>query len=116
MNSLKYINSILRNESTLVVIIKRSEPDFWGHTTIGHIAYVLKKKKDCLIITKKEILYMIRSKLKKKIQYLDFSEIRFNHMNDNMYYKDLDNNEQHIKLDELRITYGEIQYLKKKLN
>ncbi|MFP4845292.1 hypothetical protein [Winogradskyella sp. PE311] len=116
MNSLKYINSILRNENTLVVIIKRSEPDFWGYTTIGHLAYVLGKKKDCLIITEKEILYLIRSKLKKKVKYLDFSEIRFNHMNDNMYYKDAGNNEQSIKLDELRITYEEIQYLKSKLN
>lgn len=116
MSSLKYVNSILRNENILVVIMKRSEPDFWGHTTIGYIAYVLGKKKDCLIITEKEILYMIRSKLKKKIQYLDFSEIRFNHMNDNIYYKDLDNSDQHIKLDELRITYDEIQYLKSKLN
>jgi hypothetical protein len=59
---------------------------------------------------------MIKVKLKKKVQYLDFFEIWFNHMNDNMYYKGIGKNERYIKLDELKITYEEIQYLKSKLN
>ena len=116
MNSLKYINTLLRSETILLLIMKESEPDFWGHTTIGRIAYSLNKKKDCLLITEKEIFYMIRSKLKNKIQYKGFENIHFNHMNDRLYYIDINDNEQSLHLLDLRITYEEIQYLKSKLN
>ena len=115
MNSLKYIDSILQNEKTLIKIEKKSEISFWAWQYFSILSYFMGRGKDLLLITKKRIIYMIDSELIKDIEYLEFSKINFNVMTSRIHFIDKEEKERYIGLNDIRLSYQEIQYLKNKL-
>ncbi|MEP1488686.1 MAG: hypothetical protein ABJK28_09685 [Algibacter sp.] len=116
MNSLKYINSIHKNERSFFFIKKISESGFWDNTIFGLIQFILNRDKDYFSITNKRIVYLVKNKLIKNSEYSDFSKIKFNSNNDQISFKNLHNQTKAISLRKLRMTYEEIQKLKKTLN
>lgn len=106
----------MKNEECLVKIEKKSEIGFWDWQLFSWLSFFMSRGKDLLIITKKRIVYMINNELIKDIEYLDYSKINYNVMTSRIHFIDKEEKERYIGLNDLRVTYEEIQYLKSKLN
>ncbi|MBO6879005.1 hypothetical protein [Winogradskyella sp.] len=106
----------MKNEECLVKIEKKSEIGFWDWQLFSWLSFFMSRGKDLLIITKKRIVYLINNELIKDIEYLDYSKINYNVMTSRIHFIDKEEKERYIGLNDLRVTYEEIQYLKSKLN
>ncbi|WP_299519909.1 hypothetical protein [Winogradskyella sp.] len=115
MDSLNYINSLLKGEY-IVKIEKESEIGFWDWQYFSWLSFFMSRKKDLLLITEERIVYMIGSEIIKNIEYNDFSKITFNVMTSRIHFTDLEHRKRYIGLNDFRVTYEEIQYLKSKIN
>ncbi|RYH75644.1 hypothetical protein EVU94_01410 [Flavobacteriaceae bacterium 144Ye] len=109
----KLVDSIIKNEDILIKLVKKSEESLLEHLTLLGL---LTNRKDILIITNKRILLVSKSKVIKNKEYTNFSKIKFNPLNHNLSFEDNDSLKQFINLNNFRISYKEIQYLKSKLN
>ena len=116
MNSFKYINSILRNEKEIFIIKKTSERGFLDNTIFGFIHLIRNRDKDYFLITDKRIIYLIKNKIINNSEYINFSKITFNSNSDSISYINKNNDKQNINLRNLRLSYEEIQKIKKFLN
>lgn len=112
MNSLTYINDILRKEKCLLIIAKDAEYGLWKNRYFGG-SRINNINKDYLIITEYRILYIINNKTIIEDKYSDFSTITFNSTNDTISYNG--NDQQTIHLKSFRLDYEEIQEIKKVL-
>ncbi len=116
MNSRIYINSILENEKNIFFINKNSESGFWDNTIFGLINLIRYRDKDYFLITDKRIVCLIKNILIKNSKYSDFSKIKFNSNDDSLWFFDDEGKEQRLNLRGMRLSYEEIQKLKKTLN
>ncbi|UAB74374.1 hypothetical protein [Mesoflavibacter sp. SCSIO 43206] len=113
---MKNFFSLIKDENILLKIKKKSQASFWEYQILGLFYYLFNLSFDYFIITEKKIVYVIKNKLIKIDEYSDFSTLEFNSKNDIFYYKNIDNQEQKLNLKRLRLSYEEIQKIKKVLN
>ncbi|WP_040278380.1 hypothetical protein [Psychroserpens damuponensis] len=116
MDSLIYISSVLKNEKIIVKIKKKSDIGFWKYQFFGFLSMCLNSSKDFFIITENKIILLLDDKLIKKLEYLNFSQIKFNAASSELHFINSENKNKSLNLSRLRLTYEEIQYLKSKLN
>lgn len=116
MNSLKYIKSILQKENKIFLFKKTSESDILDNTLIGLLYFVLNKDKDYLLITDKRIVHLVKNRLIKNSEYNNFSNIKFNSNSDTIDFENIENEKQILYLRNFRLSYEEIQKLKKAIN
>ncbi len=83
---------------------------------LSALFFFVRKKIDELIITDKRIILTIANKVICNVVYKDFSTIKYNSMDNRVDFIDINNNKRHIGLKSFRITFDEIQHLKKTLN
>ncbi|TYA84099.1 hypothetical protein [Seonamhaeicola marinus] len=116
MNSFKYINSILEKEEQKFFLKKASERGFIDNSLIGLLYFILNKDKDYFLITNKRIVCLVKNRLVLNSKYNNFSNIEFNSNNDNIKFENSENKAKSLSLRSFRLSYEEIQKLKKILN
>ncbi|MDY2587018.1 hypothetical protein [Winogradskyella aquimaris] len=108
--------SLIKDEIIILKIKKKSEASFWEYQILGLFCYLFNLGFDYFIITDKKIVYVIKDELLKVAEYKDFESLQFNSNNDVFSFRNLDNQEQTLNLKRLRLSYEEIQKIKKTLN
>ncbi|WP_298346212.1 hypothetical protein [uncultured Algibacter sp.] len=116
MNSSRYVKSILKTEEDIFLIRKKSEPGFWNNIIFGLLSLILNRDKDYFLITNERIVLLVKNKLIINSNYEEFSKIQFNSNNDTISFKNYNSNERQRSLKSLRLSYEEIQKIKKVLN
>lgn len=109
------IETYLKNEKELLFIKKRAEIGFWDYQILGLFSFILNRKNDCLVITDKRVVYSLEDEFIKNIKYKGFSNIKFNSLNDELTLMNEKNEINIINLKGLRLSYEEIQKIKKAL-
>lgn len=107
---------IIRGEDVIIKIKKKSEISFWQYHILGLLSLFLNNTHDYFFITERRILLVVKKEIITNIEYHDFDKISFNSLNDSLKISIKENEKQTISLKRLRLSYEEIQYLKKKLN
>ena len=107
---------IIRGETINIKIKKKSDISFWQYHILGLISFLTHNSYDYFFITEKRVLLVIKNELIINIEYENFDKISFNPLNDTLNISFKEKEEQTIPLKLLRLSYEEIQYLKKKLN
>jgi hypothetical protein len=115
MNSINKISFVSKNEKILLLIKKRAEIGFWDYQILGLFSFLLNRKNDYLLITNKRVVYSLNDELNKTINYKDFNNIKFNSLNDELSLRNEKDENKIINLKGLRLTYEEIQKIKKVL-
>ena len=113
----KAIKNILRDEDQVIFLKKKSEPSFIDTFIFGFFAYLLKGNAyDYFIITSKNIVTIRKSKVLTNIEYNTDEKIIFNSIKPDITVIDLENNKITIELSFIRLTYEEIQDIKRILS
>lgn len=107
---------IIKGEETLFKIKKKSEIGFWHYQILGLFSYFVNKSSDYLIITDRRILIVIKDEILNNIEYKDFPKIKYNSISGILSFQNTLNKTKNLSLKKLRLTYEEIQLLKKKLD
>ncbi|WP_282134355.1 hypothetical protein [Seonamhaeicola maritimus] len=116
MDSVKYINSILKKEQNIFLLKKSSVPGILDNTLVGLAYLILNRNKDYLLITNKRIVCLVKNRLITNEEYNSFSKIQFNSSSDKIIFENLENKKQNLGLRKFRLSYEEIQKLKQILN
>jgi hypothetical protein len=107
---------IIRGETIIVKIKKKSDISFWQYQILGLLSLFINNSKDYFFITERRVLLIVKNEIITNIQYQNFGKISFNPLNDTLKISIKENEEKIITLKPLRLSYEEIQYLKKKIN
>lgn len=111
------IKKILRDEEQIVFLKKKSESNLLDTVILGFIVYLLRGNAyDYFIITNRRIITIRRNKFLTNIEYKTDKKLIFNSIKPDITGVDLDNNNTTIELSFMRLTYEEIQNIKKTLN
>ncbi len=113
----KEIRKILKNENQVFFLKKQSEPGFLDSFILGFMVYLIKGNDyDYLIITNRRIVTIRRNKVLTNVEYKTDKKLIFNSIKSEITGLDLENNNITIGLSFIRLTYEEIQNIKKILN
>ena len=103
---------IIKEETILLKLKKKSDIGFWHYHILGLLSFFTNNQLDYLFITNKRILILIKD----NIAYTGFEKLKFNSINNTLSFIDTNNQQQQLSLNKLRLTYKEIQQIKKKLH
>ena len=109
------IETFLKHEKELLFIKKKAEIGFWDYQILGLFSFLLNRKNDYLIITDKRVMYGLKDEIIKNIKHEGFNNIKFNSLNDELSLRNEKDENKIINLKGLRLTYEEIQKIKKVL-
>lgn len=109
---MKSINKIIKEETILVKIKKKSDISFWHYQILGLLSFFTNNSHDYFIITNRRIIIEIKGEIIINQEYSDFKKLNFNALNDTLKFSNKENIEQTISLQKLRLSYEEIQYIK----
>ncbi|WP_292950019.1 PH domain-containing protein [Olleya sp. UBA1516] len=107
---------IISDETVLLKLKKKSDIGFWQYQILGLLSFFANNQFDYLFITNKRIVVLIKDTVVTNIEYHNFKELKFNSMNNTLSFNDSNNQQQQLSLNKLRLTYEEIQLIKKKLH
>ncbi len=106
-------NSFTRDENIILKIRKKSDVSFWEYQILGLLSFFSNFGHDSLTITDKKITYIIKDQIIKSIQYKDFSTIKFYSLKDLITCVNINNEAETINLKKIRLSFEEIQDIKK---
>ena len=107
---------IIKEETILLKLKKKSDIGFWQYHILGLLSFFTNNQLDYLFITNKRILILIKDNIVTNIAYTGFEKLKFNSINNTLSFIDTNNQQQQLSLNKLRLTYEEIQQIKKKLH
>ena len=116
----KEIDYILKTESGIVLLQKKSEQSFFETilnnwiSIISALYFLTRKKLDSLILTEKRIIIIVRNKIYREQKLNGTESLAYNGVKSVLEVID-QNNKSSIRLNKLRVSYEEGKLIRKKL-
>ncbi len=111
------IQELFQDEGKVLFIKKRSEISFSEYFFLGFLVFFTKGiEYDYLMVTNHRVVAIKRNQVLVNAEYKNDEELIFNSIKSEIKGIDLDNNKINVGLEFLRLTYEEIQQMKKIFN
>ncbi|MFI8380153.1 hypothetical protein [Leeuwenhoekiella sp. NPDC079379] len=116
----KEINNILKTESGIILLEKKSEQSFFESifsnmvSVISALYFLTRKKNDSLILTENRIILIVRNKIYIERIFIGIESLNYNGNKTTLEVID-QNQKFSFPLDKLRVTYEESKLIKQKL-
>ena len=111
------IQELFQDEGKVLFIKKRSEISFSEYFFLGFLVFFTKGiEYDYLMVTNHRVVTIKRNQVLVNAEYKNDEKLIFNSIKPEINCIDLDNNKANVGLQFLRLTYEEIQHIKKVLN
>ena len=116
----KEINNILKTESGIILLEKKSEHSFFEAilsnwvSILSAIFFLTRKKLDTLILTEKRITLIVRNKVYIERIFIGIESLNYNGIKSTLEVTD-QNQQFSFPLNKLRVSYEESKLIKQKL-